>query len=91
MESTSIYWLPIWHVLEADFSLTLTNPYFIKQLPDRKSDVKEAQWIVECLQKDLIKSSFVLNHLYEITKSADYHYKKNFGNYLQCVENKTTI
>ncbi len=59
MESTSIYWMPIWHVLESDFSLKLANPYFIKQLPGRKSDVKDAQWIAECLQKDLIKGSFV--------------------------------
>ncbi|MGI5999129.1 MAG: IS110 family transposase, partial [Lutispora sp.] len=59
MESTSIYWMPIWHVLESDFSLKLVNPYFIKQLPGRKSDVKDAQWIAECLQKNLIKGSFV--------------------------------
>ncbi|GHT20212.1 IS110 family transposase [Bacteroidia bacterium] len=59
MESTSIYWMPIWHVLESDFELTLANPYFIKQLSGRKSDVKDAQWIAECLQKELIKSSFV--------------------------------
>jgi transposase len=61
MESTSIYWMPIWNVLYGDFSLTLANPYFIKQLPGRKSDVKDAQWIAECLQKDLIKSSFVVD------------------------------
>ena len=61
MESTSIYWMPIWHVLESDFDLTLANPYFIKQLPGRKSDVKDAQWIAECLQKGLIKSSFVVD------------------------------
>jgi len=59
MESTSIYWMPVWHVLYGDFSLSLANPYFIKQLPGRKSDVRDAQWIAECLQKDLIKSSFV--------------------------------
>ena len=61
MESTSIYWMPIWYVLYGDFSLTLANPYFIKQLPGRKSDVKDAQWIAQCLQKDLIKSSFVVD------------------------------
>ncbi|MDR2563161.1 MAG: IS110 family transposase, partial [Prevotellaceae bacterium] len=55
MESTSIYWMPIWRVLQSDFSLKLANPYFIKQLPGRKSDVKDAQWIAECLQKKLIK------------------------------------
>ena len=59
MESTSIYWVPIWHVLESSFELTLANPYFIRQLPGRKSDVKDACWIAECLQKGLIKGSFV--------------------------------
>ena len=59
MESTSIYWMPIWHVLESDFELTLANPYFIRQLPGRKNDAKDAQWIATCLQKNLIKSSFV--------------------------------
>lgn len=59
MESTGIYRMPIWHVPESDFSLKLANPYFIHQLPGRKSDVKDAHWIAECLQKDLIKGSFV--------------------------------
>ena len=59
MESTSIYRIPIWKVLSSDFSLKPANPYFIKQLPGRKSDVKDAHWIAECLQKDLIKGSFV--------------------------------
>jgi transposase len=59
MESTSIYWMPIWRVLEADFELHLAQPYFIRQLPGRKSDVKDAAWIAECLQKNLIKGSFV--------------------------------
>ena len=40
MESTSIYWMPIWRVLESDFDLKLVNPYFIKQLPGKKSDVR---------------------------------------------------
>jgi transposase len=59
MESTSIYWKPIGRVLAPDFSLKVTNPYFIKQLPGRKSDVKDARWIAECLQKELIRGSFV--------------------------------
>jgi len=59
MESTSIYWMPVWRVLASDFDLKLANPYFIKQLPGRKSDVKDAAWIAECLQKHLIKDSFV--------------------------------
>lgn len=39
MESTAVYWIPIWRVLEPYFHLKLVNPYFIKQLPGRKSDV----------------------------------------------------
>ena len=54
MESTSIYWIPIWRVLESSTHLHLVNPYFIKQLPGKKSDVKDAEWIATCLQKDLI-------------------------------------
>jgi transposase len=59
MESTSIYWLPIWRVLDTDFELKLVNPYFIRQLPGRKSDVKDAHWIAVVLQKELLKDSFV--------------------------------
>ncbi len=59
MESTSVYWVPIWRVLEPHFKLKLINPYFIKQLPGHKSDVKDAQWIAECMLKDLVNGSFV--------------------------------
>jgi len=61
MESTSIYWMPIWRVFESDFSQSLANPYFIKQMPGRKGDAEDAAWIAECLQKKLIKSSFVVD------------------------------
>lgn len=59
MESTSIYWMPIWRVLEPCFKLHLVNPYFIKQLPGKKSDVKDAEWIATCLMKNLISSSYI--------------------------------
>ena len=59
MESTAMYWIPIWRVLEPHFHLKLVNPYFIIQLPGRKSDVKDAQWIAECTQKELVRGSFV--------------------------------
>ena len=59
MESTSIYWMPVWRILEPNFSLKLVNPYFIKQLPGKKSDVKDAEWIAVCLQKNLIRGSYV--------------------------------
>lgn len=59
MESTSIYWIPVWRILEPHFKLKLINPYFIKQLPEHKSDVKDVQWIAECMIKDLVRGSFV--------------------------------
>ena len=60
MESTSIYWMPVWRVLEPIVAeLKLVNPYFIKQLPGKKSDVKDAEWIATCLLKDLISGSYV--------------------------------
>lgn len=59
MESTSIYWHPIWRILSDIECLKLVNPYFIKQLPGRKSDVRDAAWIAECTMKDLIRGSFV--------------------------------
>ena len=48
MESTSIYWMPVWRVLEPYVAeLKLVNPYFIKQLPGKKSDVKDSDLPVE--------------------------------------------
>ena len=59
MESTSVYWIPVWRVFEPHFQLKLVNPYFIRRLLGRKSDVKDAQWIAECTMKDLVRGSFV--------------------------------
>lgn len=71
MESTSVYWIPIWRILEPHFSLKLVNPYFIKQLPGRKSDVKDAEWIATCLLKDLIRGSFVPKELIQRLRQYD--------------------
>ena len=59
MESTGIYWMPIWRLLENDFRLRLVNPQFLKQLPGRKSDVRDAEWIATVLLKELVRDSFV--------------------------------
>lgn len=71
MESTSIYWIPIWRVLEGSVKLHLVNPYFIKQLPGKKSDVKDAEWIATCLSKELIASSFVPNEKIQRLRQYD--------------------
>jgi len=60
MESTGIYWIAVWNILEEmGFELILVNPFLIKQMPGRKSDVKDAQWIAKLLHKDLLRGSFV--------------------------------
>jgi transposase len=60
LESTGIYWIAVWNILEAmGFELTLVNPYLIKQMPGRKSDVKDAQWIATLLHKELLRGSLI--------------------------------
>lgn len=62
MESTGIYWIPVWNILEAaGFECILVNPFLIKQMPGRKSDVKDAQWIASLLHKGLLRRSLVPN------------------------------
>lgn len=59
MESTGVYWKPVWHVLESEFELVLANATHIRNVPGRKTDVNDAMWIADLLAHGLIKSSFV--------------------------------
>jgi transposase len=59
MESTGVYWKPIWNLLEGQFTMLLVNAQHIKQVPGRKTDVKDCEWIAELLQHGLLRSSFV--------------------------------
>jgi transposase len=59
MESTGVYWKPIWNLLEGVFEMLLCNAEHIKAVPGRKTDVKDSQWICELLQHGLLKPSFV--------------------------------
>lgn len=59
MESTCIYWLPILRVLKPHFDIWVANPLFIKQMPGRKSDQRDAEWIAELLLNNYIKKSFI--------------------------------
>jgi transposase len=59
MESTGVYWKPIWHILEGAFKLVLVNARHIKNVPGRKTDVKDAEWIAQLLQHGLLSPSFV--------------------------------
>jgi len=59
MESTGVYWKPIWNLLEGLFEMMLVNAQHIKQVPGRKTDVKDAAWIAQLLQHGLLRGSFV--------------------------------
>src|SRR5690349_2980456 len=59
MESTGVYWKPVWHLLEGRFELLLINAQHIKKVPGRKTDVKDAEWIAQLLQHGLLSASFV--------------------------------
>lgn len=60
MEATGVYWKPVWHILsDEDFELVLANAAHIKNVPGRKSDVKDADWISDLLAHGLIRPSFV--------------------------------
>jgi len=59
MESTGVFWKPIWNLLEGQFEILLVNAQHIKQVPGRKTDVKDAEWIAQLLQHGLLRGSFV--------------------------------
>lgn len=59
MESTGVYWKPVWHVLEGSVELVLANAMHIRNIPGRKSDVNDATWIADLLAHGLIRGSFV--------------------------------
>lgn len=59
MEATGVYWKPVWYVLEDDFELLLVNARHVKQVPGRKTDVSDAEWLCRLLEAGLLRASFV--------------------------------
>lgn len=59
MESTGVYWKPVFNILESEFEVLLVNARHIKYVPGRKSDVSDAQWIAELLQHGLLRASYI--------------------------------
>lgn len=59
MESTGVFWKPIYNILESRFTMLLVNARHLKQVPGRKSDVRDCQWIAQLLQYGLLKGSFI--------------------------------
>jgi transposase len=72
LESTGVLWKPVWNILEGRFILLLVNPRHVKQVPGRKSDVSDAEWIAQLLQCGLLRGSFVprreLRELRDLTR-----------------------
>ena len=59
LESTGVYWKPIYHLLEDSFEIVLVNAQHMKAVPGRKTDVKDAEWLADLLQHGLLKASFI--------------------------------
>src|SRR5687768_1137943 len=59
MESTGVYWKPIYYLLEDGFSLVLVHMHTLKQVPGRKSDVKDSEWLAQLLECGLLRGSLV--------------------------------
>jgi transposase len=59
LESTGVYWKPIYYMLEDVFTLLLINMQTLKHVPGRKTDVKDSEWLAQLLECGLLKASFV--------------------------------
>jgi transposase len=59
MESTGVYWKPVWYALENHFQLLLANPFQVKALPGKKTDKRDSHWLAELLAHGLMAGSFV--------------------------------
>jgi transposase len=59
MESTGVYWKPLWNLFEAEFTLLLVNAQHVKAVPGRKTDVNDAEWLAQLLRHGLLRGSFM--------------------------------
>lgn len=59
MESTGVYWKPIYNLLEGEFELLVVNAQHLRNVPGRKTDVQDAEWIADLLRHGLVRASFI--------------------------------
>lgn len=59
MESTGVYWKPVYNMLEGHFELLVVNPQYVKALTGHKTDVKDAEWIADLFRLGMLKASFI--------------------------------
>ena len=87
MESTGIYWRPVFNILEEDFEIILVNARHIKNVPGHKTDKKDSRWISKLLLSGLLKGSFIPPR--EIRELRDLvRYKKKIVNQIASEKNR---
>ena len=59
MESTGVYWRPVFNLLEGSFEVILVNAQHMKAIPGHKTDIKDSEWIADLLRHGLLKASFI--------------------------------
>ena len=59
MEATGVYWRPVWAILEDECACLLVNARHVRQVPGRKTDVKDAEWLAQLAEAGLLRASFV--------------------------------
>jgi len=72
IESTGVYWKPVFNLLDGHLEVVLVNARHIKTVPGRKTDVKDCEWIADCLRHGLLRASFIpprhIRDLRELTR-----------------------
>jgi transposase len=75
MESTGVFWKPIFNLLEGHFTVLLVNARHVHQVPGRKTDVRDCQWLAQLLQYGLLRGSFIpprwQRELRDLTRERD--------------------
>lgn len=79
MESTGVYWKPVYHILEEYFTILLVNARHIKNVPGHKTDKKDSEWIAKLLLSGLLKGSFVPKQEIRELRSLHRHRRKLIG------------
>jgi len=87
MESTAIYWKPVFNILEDSFEVILVNARHIKNVPGRKTDVKDCEWLCKLLRNGLVRGSFIppkdIRELRDLTR-----YKRKLTQAITCEKNR---
>ncbi len=89
MESTGVYWRPVWHVLDGVCELVLANARDVKNVPGRKTDVKDAEWLANLLAHGMVPKSFVppqtIQDLRDLTRTRK-QLSREIGQHVQRIQ-----